>query len=115
MSVPFRAWPAPDFLLLLPADVPFPEGIAVDRDGTLCVGSLTRGSIARLLPGKEHAEILVPEGLMEHGAIGLRIDRHRNLLWACDGSPFLPISSALIGINARQWHIGRSPRSTVRR
>lgn len=67
-------------------NTPFPEGIASTDEGVLFSGSLTTGQIVTI----RDAGLVEPFATLNYGAIGLKVDETRNLLWACDGSPFDP-------------------------
>jgi len=67
-------------------DTPFPEGIASTENGVLFSGSLTTGQIVSI----SDVGLVKPFATLNYGAIGLKVDESRNLLWACDGSPFDP-------------------------
>ena len=84
----------------LPADLQFPEGVGVDAEGTLFVGSITTGAIARFEQGAPRSEIFIPPGQLVHGAaVGVQVDQRKNLLWVCDASPFTPVASDLVGFD----------------
>jgi hypothetical protein len=75
--------PAP---FMLPADF-YPESIDVTADGTFYIGSWRHGAIARLLPGQDKAEVLVPPGSNDlTNTQGVLVDKARGLLWACSGN-----------------------------
>ncbi len=72
-------------LFSLPDDF-YPESIAVADDGTFYIGSWHQGSVARLLPGQDRAEVFIPSG--SNGLFntqGLLIDAARQTLWVCSG------------------------------
>ncbi|NOK15707.1 SMP-30/gluconolactonase/LRE family protein [Corallococcus carmarthensis] len=73
----------------LPGEDFYPEGIASSKDGTLYVGSLGTGAIARARPGALGAEIFVP-GRPAFGVYGLAVDEARDTLWACTYDDTLP-------------------------
>ncbi len=84
----------------LPGDQYFPEGIAVTDDGTFFVGSLSDGTIARLVPGTDAAEVFVAAGTVSASAVGMIADESAGVLWLCDaGGIGGGGSSALVGIS----------------
>ena len=91
--------------LAIPGGVPFPEGVAADARGTLYVGSLTTGAIARFGRRGRTSAIWLPSGVLERGAIGLTVDRRRRVLWVCDSSTFEPVASSLVGIDIKSRRV----------
>jgi sugar lactone lactonase YvrE len=82
----------------LPADF-YPEGIAADPDtGELYVGSVTTGAIVKVGAGSTTQEAWLAAGVLTRGAVGLRVDKERDLLWACDSS-LSAMGAALVGID----------------
>lgn len=70
--------------IVVPGERFFPEGIARGPDGTLFVGSLTSGEIARVAPGATRAEPFIPPPAVgPKSASGLTVDSTRSLLFAC--------------------------------
>ncbi|MEM9457392.1 MAG: SBBP repeat-containing protein [Myxococcota bacterium] len=69
----------------LPGQEIFPEGITVDRSGSLYVGSMTQGTIFRAEAGAEQAEAFIDN--VGAGVIGLLADDDRDLLWVCQSNP----------------------------
>ncbi|SMC16150.1 hypothetical protein SAMN02745857_00110 [Andreprevotia lacus DSM 23236] len=72
--------------LPLPEDW-YPESVAAASDGTLYVGSWRQGAVARLRPGSDTPEILVPPG--SNGlanAQGVLVDETGHSLWVCSGN-----------------------------
>ncbi|HGG57247.1 MAG TPA: hypothetical protein ENK31_05580, partial [Nannocystis exedens] len=65
----------------LPGEMFYPEGVAAYGE-ILFVGSAVTGEIVRADPCSGTVENLVPAGILP-GAIGLRVDAARNILWAC--------------------------------
>lgn len=65
----------------LPGEAFYPEGVAAYGE-LLFVGSAATGEIVRADSCSGTVEILVPAGNLP-GAIGLRVDAARNILWAC--------------------------------
>ena len=84
---------------LLPPEVTFPEGVSIDKEGSIYVGGITTGVIARFAPGSSSSEIFVPQGVLTRGAVGLRVDDSRGILWACDASPFITESADLVALS----------------
>ena len=67
-------------LIELPANFPYPNGIAHTSDGTLYVGSVTSGQILRITPeGK--TETFFPGNDQVFAATSLRLDEQRGILW----------------------------------
>jgi hypothetical protein len=80
--------------ILLPGNDFFPEGVAVDdATGDIFVGSIFNGIIekfpAALVGTREQFAPRAPN-LLTRGALGLKVDNARNLLWACDSSLAIP-------------------------
>lgn len=70
--------------ITLPGERFFPEGVAVARDGTLYVGSMEEGSIARVAPGAAAAAPFIAAGANGLvSVLGVLADDARGLLWAC--------------------------------
>ncbi|MEY2934540.1 MAG: hypothetical protein RL033_5289 [Pseudomonadota bacterium] len=72
----------------LPGNDFFPEGIAADPlTGDLFVGSVFNGIIEKFADGQRKQQFTGrAPGVLQRGALGLRVDNARNLLWACDSS-----------------------------
>jgi hypothetical protein len=72
----------------LPGNDFFPEGIAVDPvSNDIFVGSIFNGIIEKFPPGQKREQFAGRVGTaLTRGALGLRVDNARNLLWACDSS-----------------------------
>jgi sugar lactone lactonase YvrE len=72
----------------------FPEGIAEDpATGDLFVGSIFNGIIMKFPVGAARQQFIGragSAGALQRGALGLRVDRARNLLWICDASLAVP-------------------------
>jgi hypothetical protein len=85
-QVPADPPPHSPELLPLPLDW-YPESIAVSERGVFYVGSWRQGAVARLKPGTNKPEILVPPGSngLANGQ-GLLVDSARHLLWVCSGT-----------------------------
>ncbi|RKH12569.1 hypothetical protein D7V97_07990 [Corallococcus sp. CA053C] len=73
----------------LPGEDFFPEGIASSSDGTLYIGSVGTGAIARARPGELGAHVFVP-GRAAFGVYGLAVDEAHGTLWACTYDDTLP-------------------------
>jgi sugar lactone lactonase YvrE len=74
---------------LLPGNDFFPEGIALDpATNDLFVGSIFNGIIVKVPDGQRQQQFTgrIGTGVLTRGALGLRVDNARNLLWACDSS-----------------------------
>jgi len=72
----------------LPGNDFFPEGIALDpASNDLFVGSIFNGIIEQFPNGQKRQQFAGRVGTtLTRGALGLRVDNARNLLWACDSS-----------------------------
>jgi len=72
----------------LPGNDFFPEGIAVDPvTNDVFVGSVFNGIIEKFPNGAARQQFAGRAGTtLTRGALGLRVDNARNLLWACDSS-----------------------------
>ncbi|MBH5335857.1 SMP-30/gluconolactonase/LRE family protein [Streptomyces pactum] len=70
---------------VLPGDRVYPEGIGADpRSGALYVSSFTTGTIYRITPGRQAAEVFLPAGTDGRTtAGGLKVDR-AGRLWVVD-------------------------------
>ena len=68
--------------IALPGDEFFPEGISIDSQGTIYVGSIATGAIAKTLACNFEAEYLVPPGIYS-AIIGTLVDEEAQVLWAC--------------------------------
>ena len=69
----------------LPGDTFFPEGVAALADGTVFVGSSTDGSIVKAAEPCSGGGVttFAPSPVPRMGAVGLRADEARGVLWAC--------------------------------
>jgi streptogramin lyase len=83
----------------LPGDDAYPEGIAAGRDGTLFIGSISTGKIWRVAEGSTDAEEFVADGVLARGALGMKVDDARDILWVCDSNPAGPAGGTIVGIN----------------
>jgi sugar lactone lactonase YvrE len=82
----------------LPADF-FPEGIAADPEtGELYVGSITTGAIVKVGAGTTTAAAWLATGVLTRGAVGMTVDKERDLLWVCDSS-LATMGGTLVGID----------------
>ena len=90
----------------LPGNDFFPEGIAADAvTGDLFVGSIFQGALIKFPAGSNVRQQLVgkaPNASLQRGALGLRVDNARNLLWVCDSNlgadPARP-GGTVVGLN----------------
>ena len=69
--------------LELPGNDFFPESISASDDGTLFVGSLGQGAIARFLPGKTSSDWFVPPGGPAKNIAGVLVDDVEKVVYAC--------------------------------
>jgi streptogramin lyase len=69
--------------LELPGKDFFPESISASADGTLFVGSLGQGAIARFAPGKTSFDWFVPSGGPAKNIAGVLVDDVEKLVYAC--------------------------------
>ena len=81
----------------LPGEAFYPEGIAADGD-TLYIGSLATGEIVRASACDGEVETFVGIGEFT-GAVGLRVDADRGVLWACDSDVTFAVPPALHAID----------------
>lgn len=65
----------------LPGDAFYPEGVAAHGE-VLFVGSIATGEVIRASACDGTLESFVPVGVLP-GAVGLRVDEERSLLWVC--------------------------------
>lgn len=86
-------------VISLPDEDAFPEGIASGGDGTLFVGSAASGKIWRIAEGSTEAEEFVGEDVLARGALGMKVDDRRDILWVCDSNPAGPAGGTIVGIN----------------
>ena len=87
----------------LPPGFQYPNGIAHAGDGTLYVGSITRGQILRITPEGE-VETFFPGTDEIFAATSLRLDQQRGILWGASPD-FLGIGSANGQVNRRPHRI----------
>lgn len=76
----------------LAGDAFYPEGVALDADGALLVGSLTSGEIARAEPCGELTTLVPASGA---ATVGLLIDG--DTLWACESDLSFAAPPAVVG------------------
>lgn len=74
--------------LLLPDSVPYPNGIAVTNHGSIFVGSVTTGAVAKINPQNRETWLLVPPQTAIIASTSLRADEARGRLWACSPDAF---------------------------
>lgn len=67
----------------LPPEGAFPEGIAAGADTALYVGSLTQGTIVKVMPGSLEGVPFIPAPIGQRSVIGVTADPKNNILWAC--------------------------------
>ncbi|HKO91010.1 MAG TPA: hypothetical protein VJU61_07660 [Polyangiaceae bacterium] len=90
----------------LPGNDFFPEGVAADAvTGDLFVGSIFQGTLIKFPAGSNVRQQFVgkaPNAALQRGALGLRVDNARNLLWVCDSNlgadPARP-GGTVVGLN----------------
>jgi sugar lactone lactonase YvrE len=82
----------------LPGDDAYPEGIASAPDGTLYVGSVATGKIWRVAPDSTEVTEFVADGVLQRGALGMKVDEKRGMLWVCDSNPAGPPGGTIVGI-----------------
>jgi streptogramin lyase len=88
-----------DDIIALPGEDAYPEGIAAARDGTLFIGSIATGKIWRVAEGSTDAVEFVADGVLARGALGMKVDEQRDILWVCDSNPAGPAGATIVGIN----------------
>jgi sugar lactone lactonase YvrE len=70
--------------IALPGDRAFPESVTASRDGTLYVGSLAQGGVARIRAGSTTAETWIKPGTFGSASVlGVLADDKSNTLWVC--------------------------------
>lgn len=87
VSVPLAGGGKGSDSIALPGDDFYPEGITAAADGTLYVGSLKTGQIEKVPAGTTTAMEFVAAGVLQRGALGMKVDAARGLLWVCDSDP----------------------------
>ena len=74
--------------LFLPDSIPYPNGIAVTSDGSMFVGSVTTGAVAKIDPQNSESRLLVAPQTTIIASTSLRADEARGILWACSPDVF---------------------------
>ena len=74
--------------LFLPDSIPYPNGIAVTSDGSMFVGSVTTGAVAKIDPQNLETKLLVAPQTAIIASTSLRADEARGVLWACSPDVF---------------------------
>lgn len=74
--------------LFLPDSIPYPNGIAVTKDGSIFVGSVTTGAVAKIEPQTSETKLLVAPQTAIIASTSLRADEARGILWACSPDVF---------------------------
>ena len=74
--------------LFLPDSIPYPNGIAVTSDGSMFVGSVTTGAVAKIDPQNSETKLLVAPQTAIIASTSLRADEARGVLWACSPDVF---------------------------
>ena len=74
--------------LLLPDSIPYPNGIAVTDDGSMYVGSVTTGAVAKINLQTSETQLLVAPQTAIIASTSLRADEARGILWACSPDVF---------------------------
>ena len=74
--------------LLLPDSISYPNGIAVTEDGSIFVGSVTTGAVAKIDPKTHESKLLVAPQTAIIAATSIRADEAREILWACSPDVF---------------------------
>jgi len=73
--------------ITLPGTLIYPESITSTADGTLIVGSLGRGNVMRIAPGKTAAEEWIKAGTGGlNNVLGVFADEKGKLLWVCSNN-----------------------------
>ena len=74
--------------LYLPDSISYPNGIAVTSDGSMFVGSVTTGAVAKIDPQNSESRLLVAPQTTIIASTSLRADEARGILWACSPDVF---------------------------
>jgi hypothetical protein len=70
--------------IVLPGTRAFPESVTASKDGTLYIGSLAEGGVARALPGSNAAEPWIkPAAFGTASILGVLADDGSQTLWVC--------------------------------
>ena len=89
--------------LLLPDLISHPNGIAVTKDGSMYVGSVTTGAVAKINLQTSESELLVEPQTAIIASTSLRADEAEGILWACSPDVFPSQSerqpSTLVALN----------------
>ena len=72
--------------LYLPDSIPYPNGITVTSGGSVYVGSVTTGAVAKIEP--RSGKLLVAPQTAIIASTSLRADEAREVLWACSPDVF---------------------------
>ena len=72
--------------LYLPDSIPYPNGITVTSGGSVYVGSVTTGAVAKIEP--RSGKLLVAPQTAIIASNSLRADEARGVLWACSSDVF---------------------------
>ncbi|HEY0181046.1 MAG TPA: hypothetical protein VGC30_15630 [Dokdonella sp.] len=95
----------------LPGARAFPESVTATADGTLYVGSLGAGGIARARPGAARATPWIRAGAFGSGSIfGVLADEKSQTLWACSND-LSARGVAIPGSRSGSWLLGFDLRS----
>ena len=73
--------------ILLPDSIPHPNGIAV-KDGSIFIGSVTTGAVAKINLQTSKSELLVEPQTAIIASTSLRADEAEGILWACSPDVF---------------------------
>ena len=74
--------------IFLPDTIPYPNGIAVTKDSSMYVGSVTTGAVAKINPQNLETKLLVEPQTAIIASTSLRADEARRILWACSPDVF---------------------------
>lgn len=74
--------------LFLPDSITYSNGIAVTKDGSMYVGSVTTGAVAKINLQTSESELLVEPQTAIIASTSLRADETRGILWACSPHVF---------------------------
>ena len=74
--------------LFLPDTIPYPNGIAVTKDGSMYVGSVTTGAVAKINLQNSETKLLIESQTAIIASTSLRADEARGILWACSPDVF---------------------------
>ena len=75
---------AQELVYTIPEKELIPEGIAWDEvTGDFFLGSLNQGRILRIKPDGSYSDFIKPDKKDPMKITGIKVDRERNLLWAC--------------------------------